>query len=182
MKTNSIIKAILIASIINLISIASYSQTDEFTDTEGTKYKTMKIGDKIWMAENLKSKTDRNGNQLSEVYTYSNEEKNVNKHGRLYRMDAAIKACPEGWHIPTIEEWEELISHIERNKSVFHIESSGMYDFTYVYQWLNEKAVFITAKQGTGPIKCYMIEKTTKEFKLGTFHPKDAVSVRYVKN
>lgn len=45
------------------------------------------------------------------------------------------------------------------NKNVnFSIQPAGIFDFTNVYQWLGEKAVYITAKQGPGPIQCYYFE------------------------
>jgi uncharacterized protein (TIGR02145 family) len=74
-----------------------------FTDTrDGQKYKTARIGDHIWMAENLNYKT---GNS----WCNDNDESNCKKYGRLYDWNTAKEACPQGWHLADSEEWDDLI-------------------------------------------------------------------------
>jgi len=41
-------------------------------------------------------------------YCLDNNPENCKKYGRLYDFPAAIKACPKGWRIPSLEEWLEL--------------------------------------------------------------------------
>ncbi|MCL2206938.1 MAG: hypothetical protein FWB90_02455 [Fibromonadales bacterium] len=64
-------------------------------------YKTVKIGNQVWMAENLNYKT---GNS----WCYENDDYNCNMYGRLYDWNTAAKACPSGWHLPTRREWSEV--------------------------------------------------------------------------
>ena len=85
-----------------------------FTDPrDGYTYKTIKIGNQIWLAENLRY-LPKIGNGY---YVYNYHGKNVNEaketqnymnYGVLYNMAAAQEACPVGWHIPSDVEWKEL--------------------------------------------------------------------------
>lgn len=81
-----------------------------FTDErDGHVYKWIKIGDQIWMAENLAFQTEPYS------YAYNNNEENVATYGRLYIWDAAMAACPAGWHLPTNDEWNILINYLADN-------------------------------------------------------------------
>ena len=81
-------------------------------DCEGTSYPTVKIGDVCWMAKNLAAEACvTTGN----VYAYVNdqfpdEDANVETYGLLYDEEAAFATgiCPEGYTLPTTEEFEYL--------------------------------------------------------------------------
>ena len=109
------------------------TMTDE---RDGQTYKTVEIGDQVWMAENLNYNYHT---EITQSICYENDEKNCAKYGRLYTFAAAVDSaglfgdggigcgntntpctvkastrgvCPEGWHLPSMNEWEQLFSAV----------------------------------------------------------------------
>ncbi len=64
-------------------------------------YKTVKIGTLVWLAENLR---------FEQSCSIAGEDPRL--FGRFYTWQQAQDACPEGWQLPTLEQWEELIGHL----------------------------------------------------------------------
>lgn len=97
-------------------------------DHDCNKITSVKIGNQEWMAENLDVSTFRNGDAIPEEKSnaeweragwecrpawcyYNNNPENGKKYGKLYNWYAVNDArglAPDGWHIPTISELEEL--------------------------------------------------------------------------
>jgi uncharacterized protein (TIGR02145 family) len=101
------------------------------TDIDGNSYQTITIGDRIWMAENLRTTKYRNGETIpnvtinsewvalsSDAYSsYENQEDidAIATHGLLYNWFAVSdnrNIAPEGWHVATKSEWEAMINNL----------------------------------------------------------------------
>ncbi|GBU20134.1 hypothetical protein R80B4_00008 [Fibrobacteres bacterium R8-0-B4] len=67
------------------------------------RYTIVTIGNKMWMAENLNYRPPRDSS-----WCYGDDDRNCEEYGRLYDWNAAMKACPAGWHLPTRAEWKNL--------------------------------------------------------------------------
>lgn len=96
---------------------------------DGRIYKTVKIGDQTWMAENLDVATYRNGDSIPQVQDpkawsslktgawcyYGGNAGSGAKYGKLYNWYAITDPrglAPEGWHIPSDEEWTKLTAYL----------------------------------------------------------------------
>jgi len=87
-----------------------------FTDPRDAKtYRTVKIGKQTWMAENLNFKTGRY--MCCEKFSdpcydyeacYGADDDNCRKYGRLYNWETAMQACPAGWRLPSVADWDSL--------------------------------------------------------------------------
>lgn len=91
---------------------------------DGKAYKTIQIGSQTWMAENLNYETVNS-------YCYENDPANCEKYGRLYTRDSLLNACPEGYHLPTAEEFATLISNVGGEEIAGKMLKSiaGWYDY-----------------------------------------------------
>ena len=129
---------ILTTFAVSLLSIALLGCNEEkrFAATlkdsrDGKFYRTVKIGKQVWMAKNLDYEYNRGS---AKSFCYENDPDNCYWYGRLYTWSAAMDSaatfsvngkgcgvgkncipanpvrgiCPEGWHLPTKEDWQTL--------------------------------------------------------------------------
>lgn len=99
------------------------NETGTFTDSrDGHTYKWVKIGEQVWMAENLAYDVG------DDCWAYDNDESNVATYGLLYTWEAAKAACPAGWHLPTDEDWEQLAQYVSNQKGPYDKSDDMWYD------------------------------------------------------
>ncbi len=129
-----------------ILKVSDYSpiatiSTVIMTDKDGNNYATVKIGDQVWTAENLRVTQYRDGtpipyetdkttwiNITTGAYCIYNDNASdeLTTYGALYNWYAAADSrniAPEGWHVPTDEEWSDLMTYLSNN-----IGSSGTAD------------------------------------------------------
>lgn len=76
---------------------------------DGKSYKTVKIGSLTWMAENLNYDNSATATgSIDSSFCYDGIPANCEKYGRLYQEYAATAVCPEGWRLPTADDWRDL--------------------------------------------------------------------------
>lgn len=138
--------------------------TDE---RDGRWYSTVNIAGQEWMAENLNFDT-------GESYCYDNDDRNCDIAGRLYEFkDAFVAACPDGWHLPSAEEFEILIKNTGgdvnaeslksasdwdgNNSSGFNAYPAGQKRFADNYTDMGSLAIFWSATQDGADAHALMI-------------------------
>ncbi len=104
--------------------IDSVLEWDILTDIDGNTYKTVKIRNQWWMAENLKVRHYRNGEPITNYWAYGD----VVTYGFLYDWYAisdSSNIAPEGWHVPTDEDWVELEMSLGMSQSEVNKTDAG---------------------------------------------------------
>jgi uncharacterized protein (TIGR02145 family) len=103
------------------------------TDIDGNLYHTVIIGNQVWMVENLRTTKYRNGGLITKITDkpawqstntgaycwYNNDIKNKSTYGALYNwyaVDDVRKIAPEGWHVPSLQEWNTLLDYLGGSK------------------------------------------------------------------
>ena len=156
-------------------------------DIDGNIYPTIEIGEQNWMKENLRVTHYKDGtviptglssgpsgewymNDEGAYSVYDNNQQNVEIYGHLYNWYAATDSrgvCPEGWHVPSEQEFNELIEYLggsdiaggklkeagfehwnypnigATNESGFTALPAGIrYGYADLYQYINLSAFF----------------------------------------
>jgi len=110
-------------------SVIFYEAPGTVTDIDGNVYPTIRIGNQIWMAENLKVTHYRNGDPVPNVADtstwstlvtgaycwYDNDSSNRTVYGNMYNWFAVSdprQIAPAGWHVPTDAEWTMLVNFL----------------------------------------------------------------------
>lgn len=80
-------------------------------DSEGNTYRTVKIGEQVWLAENLRSTKFQDGSRIKTAFIPKDDEQNLLKYGRLYDWHDVFderNICPVGWRVASDDDWKAL--------------------------------------------------------------------------
>jgi uncharacterized protein (TIGR02145 family) len=164
MKTKFFLFILGLISLFSLGLINQNYQAGTVKDIDGNVYKTVKVGEQWWMAENLRVTRNPEGNPITS-YFYRDDPDEYGKHGKLYTwavaMDGSDKEkaqgiAPEGWHIPSISDWKELVEYLGGAEKVadqigvggptgFEAYLGGGADFKGNYLYFDKYAMFWTS-------------------------------------
>lgn len=141
--------SILILFFIFLVPLGYAQENDSFvcgesfTDSrDGREYKTVQIGDQCWMAENLNigkmvDDMQQSDNGVIEKTCYENDPENCEVYGGLYTWGEAMTyikregtqgICPDGWHLPSRGEWDQLREHLGRGDAGQKMKAKESHD------------------------------------------------------
>ena len=124
---------------------------------DGTTYKTVKIGNQTWMAENLRYKT-------KPYFCYGNKAKNCREYGIMYRFDVVENACPSGWRLPTLPEWNTLESSIGTGFIRYVNQKEDPYGLNFQFGGVGESGDFYVL----GKDAAYWAKNPTRDFWMVT--------------
>jgi uncharacterized protein (TIGR02145 family) len=106
----------------------------------GGLYHTVLVGNQCWLRENLNaglmisSGSDQKDNAIIEKYCFNNDPANCATLGGLYQWDEAMQfsttpgargICPQGWHLPTVEDWQTLASAVGNDGNALKAVGQG---------------------------------------------------------
>jgi uncharacterized protein (TIGR02145 family) len=184
-------------------------KSGEFSDNEtNIRYKWVRIGKQVWMAENSKRFVDD-----ANSFCFHYDLKNLDKRGMLYTWEGAQKACPYGWHLPSKDEYlemmdflgndEELGSKLKSevkmdssevywdeskgmkatNSSGFNAFATGLFDTPNSFGWTNRTSYFWTSTS-YGPKNAWflLIVDYSNKVRLNYWPVEKGFSVRCVKS
>ncbi|WP_104734375.1 FISUMP domain-containing protein [Hanstruepera ponticola] len=143
------------------------SDTGSIVDSrDGNTYNWVQIGNQKWFAQNL---------------MYEGEGPNFNyietPYGFIYRGEGAI--CPNGWHIPTEDEWNELIDFVGGPEIAGGVlKESGIENWESPNTGANNTAGFSALPTGfalRGPAEEWEFVELQNEYKSTAFIMSDAV-------
>lgn len=118
-------------------------------DIDGNQYNAVRMGEQVWMTENLRTTRYADGTEIplgtsassTIAYRYVPDDNpsNVNAYGYLYNWTATMGnsssnsinsapvqgICPDGWHVPSDAEWTQMTNYVGGNSQYVCNEING---------------------------------------------------------
>ena len=102
---------LLMGALVFLVISCDSKKTGSFNDPrDGKVYKTVTIGEQVWMAENLAF-----ASAIGNYWAFRDDNANVEIYGYMYDWQTAQDVCPPGWHLPDDMEWTQLNDFLGEN-------------------------------------------------------------------
>lgn len=176
-----------------LIALICIFDTGQAQVNAKKPFKTVVIGNQEWMSVNWDYKTPKS-------FFYNNDSTINSDYGRLYFYSNAVAAAPPGWHLPTLDEWWELMNYLGGiNKAAplmmasdtigLHLISGGYKsanisaDNSDLFGFIDQYAFYWTATPDAEQTAyAIRITPSTGEIEVNSFRRANGFSVRYVKD
>ncbi len=123
------------------LSVVNMSCSNPITDSrDGKTYEIVQVGNQCWMKESMNIGTridgsiDQSDDGSIEKYCYDDSDANCNTYGGLYQWNEMMQytttegvqgICPDGWHIPSDDEWKTLYGTVDSQYGVGDSEWDG---------------------------------------------------------
>jgi uncharacterized protein (TIGR02145 family) len=148
-KTKIRLLFITVPLLFMILTILPFCKDDrQIIDIDGNIYQTVKIGDQVWMAENLRVTRFRNGelipmvteNEQWKYYpaaaysNYNNEDSIKKRFGYLYNWYAVTDSrniAPKGWHIPSPQEVKAMVDYIGNEEAGNKLKEAGLKNWLF---------------------------------------------------
>lgn len=134
-------------------------------DIDGNVYKTVKIGDQIWMRENLRASRYNDGTILPEVtlnadwiadtlgawcwfYNDPSYEESFGKIYNFYAISYDENICPVGWRVPTLDDWRRLEAFLDVDVAANKLKQVGTTNWSSTSSDVNNESGFTAIPAG----------------------------------
>jgi len=161
-------------------------------ERDGKRYKVEQIGEQVWFTENFAyiPKDAKYGGFDGNYWAYDDKEANIKKYGYLYDWKTAQNLAPQGWHLPTKEDFETLRSHYgekpfdKLSKELNIVFSGWFYQESMAFAHEGNEAGFWSAtKKGDKEAWTCIFQREFKHVNIRTrFMGGVGASVRFVEN
>lgn len=143
-------KKIFVLALLSAVYVSINAQGTFKDPRDGNVYKTVTIQGMVWMAENLRYKAPGG------AYYFDNNPNTIQQYGMLYDWKTAMKACPDGWRLPTGDEFRALITNNEvkeamkarpNESNAYSIQLAGMQDHEGNLTEIDESGYYWTSTE-----------------------------------